>query len=78
MAKGNRIMMKCPICNEPTRIRSSRYITNETKENYNQCQNINCSTTFVSHESVARYIVKTQLIDAVVAHCKNDQYAMQV
>lgn len=66
MTKGNLIMMKCPICNEPTRIRSSRYITNETKENYNQCQNINCSTTFVSHESVARYIIKPLLANTLI------------
>ncbi|WGL99902.1 ogr/Delta-like zinc finger family protein (plasmid) [Arsenophonus sp. aPb] len=41
-------------------------ITNETKENYNQCQNVNCSTTFVSHETVARYIIKLQLINVLI------------
>ncbi|WP_072012851.1 ogr/Delta-like zinc finger family protein [Candidatus Arsenophonus nilaparvatae] len=41
-------------------------ITNETKENYNQCQNVNCSTTFVSHETVARYIIKPQLINVLI------------
>ncbi|HGJ5872402.1 MULTISPECIES: ogr/Delta-like zinc finger family protein [Arsenophonus] len=57
-------MMKCPVCSQPARARSSRYITNETKENYNQCQNVYCSTIFVSHETVARYIIKPQLINA--------------
>ncbi|HGJ5860350.1 MAG TPA: ogr/Delta-like zinc finger family protein [Arsenophonus nasoniae] len=61
-------MMKCPVCSQPARARSSRYITNETKENYNQCQNVYCSTTFVSHETVARYIIKPQLINTAAAN----------
>ncbi|WP_265497586.1 MULTISPECIES: ogr/Delta-like zinc finger family protein [Providencia] len=56
-------MMKCPLCGELARIRTSRYITNETKENHNQCQNVNCSATFISHESISRFIVRPKLIE---------------
>ncbi|MEQ5220494.1 ogr/Delta-like zinc finger family protein [Providencia alcalifaciens] len=58
-------MMKCPLCGELARIRTSRYITNETKENHNQCQNVNCSATFISHESVSRFIVKPNKVNSV-------------
>lgn len=68
MIKGKSIMMKCPLCGELARTRSSRDVTTETKERYNQCTNINCGATFVSHETLARYITKPQLIGAVVPH----------
>nr|WP_294107859.1 ogr/Delta-like zinc finger family protein [Providencia sp.] len=43
--------------NYAAHFRSSLRIST-TKERYNQCQNINCGATFVSHESVARFISK--------------------
>ncbi|HIH4317903.1 TPA: ogr/Delta-like zinc finger family protein [Morganella morganii] len=61
-------MMKCPLCGEFARTRSSRDVTTETKERYNQCTNINCGATFVSHETLARYITKPQLVGTVVPH----------
>lgn len=51
-------MMHCPVCQEAAHARSSRYLSSETKERYHQCQNINCGCTFVTHESLARYIVR--------------------
>lgn len=51
-------MMHCPICQEAAHARSSRYLSSETKERYHQCQNIHCGCTFVTHESLARYIVR--------------------
>ena len=51
-------MMHCPVCGNVAHTRSSRYLSESTKERYHQCQNINCSCTFATHESVARLIVK--------------------
>ncbi|WP_097737489.1 ogr/Delta-like zinc finger family protein, partial [Escherichia coli] len=51
-------MMHCPLCQDAAHARSSRYLSTETKERYHQCQNINCGCTFVTHESLARFIVK--------------------
>ncbi|MGQ8819011.1 ogr/Delta-like zinc finger family protein [Serratia sp. NA_13] len=51
-------MMHCPLCGSVAHTRSSRYLSEATKERYHQCQNINCSCTFATHESVARVIVK--------------------
>ena len=53
-----------------THIRSSQQISSNTKERYNQCQNINCGATFVSHETVTRFILKPKLIERVEPHCQ--------
>lgn len=73
MIKGKSIMMKCPLCSSLARTRSSRDVTTETKERYNQCTNINCGATFVSHETLSRYIIKPQLIEAAIPHPTNEQ-----
>ncbi|ECE6191809.1 prophage transcriptional regulator OgrK, partial [Escherichia coli] len=44
------------------------YITDTTKERYHQCQNVNCSATFITYESVQRYIVKPGEVHAVRPH----------
>ncbi|MBT0484749.1 ogr/Delta-like zinc finger family protein [Morganella morganii] len=61
-------MMKCPLCGHAAHTRTSREFTNETKERYNQCQNINCGATFVSHETFVKYITKPNLINEVIPH----------
>ncbi|MEG1468805.1 MAG: ogr/Delta-like zinc finger family protein [Hafnia sp.] len=67
-------MMNCPLCGCPAHTRSSFVVTSETKERYHQCTNINCSLTFVSHETVVRVISKPQLINMVEPHpAKNGQ-----
>lgn len=67
-------MMNCPLCGCPAHTRSSFTVTSETKERYHQCTNINCSLTFVSHETVVRLISKPQLINMVEPHpAKNGQ-----
>lgn len=50
-------MMNCPLCQHAAHTRSSVQITKQTKERYNQCQNINCGCTFKSHETVADIIM---------------------
>ncbi|MNB71231.1 DNA-binding transcriptional regulator [compost metagenome] len=50
-------MFHCPECNQAAHARTSRYLSANTKERYHQCTNINCSCTFVTMESVERFIV---------------------
>lgn len=66
-------MMKCPLCGHAAHTRTSREFTNETKERYNQCQNINCGATFVSHETFVKYITKPNLINEVSPHPTNER-----
>ncbi|WP_313385455.1 ogr/Delta-like zinc finger family protein [Pantoea sp.] len=66
-------MMHCPLCQSAAHTRSSRYISNETKERYNQCQNINCSCTFKTHESVTGMIVTPGKIEKVAIAKKQAQ-----
>ncbi|CAK6489235.1 hypothetical protein PANNVG_00500 [Pantoea sp. Nvir] len=66
-------MMHCPLCQSAAHTRSSRYISNETKERYNQCQNINCSCTFKTHESVTGMIVTPGKIEKVAIAKKQTQ-----
>lgn len=52
-------MFHCPKCHHATHARTSRYLSENTKERYHQCTNIHCSCTFVTMESVERYIVSS-------------------
>ncbi|EUD10877.1 ogr/Delta-like zinc finger family protein [Providencia alcalifaciens] len=61
-------MMNCPECGHAAHTRSSYQVSSETKERYNQCQNINCSCTFVSHESVTKIVVKPTRVNVVEPH----------
>jgi Ogr/Delta-like zinc finger. len=49
-------MFHCPKCKHVAHARTSRYLSENTKERYHQCTNINCSCTFVTMESVDRFI----------------------
>ncbi|WP_272656309.1 MULTISPECIES: ogr/Delta-like zinc finger family protein [unclassified Providencia] len=61
-------MMNCPECGHAAHTRSSYQVSSETKERYNQCQNINCGCTFVSHESVTKIVVKPAHVNVVEPH----------
>ncbi|MEL5512360.1 ogr/Delta-like zinc finger family protein [Serratia bockelmannii] len=61
-------MMHCPLCGQAAHTRSSCYITPTTKERYNQCTNINCGHTFISHETFTRSISKPQAVNPVQPH----------
>lgn len=50
-------MMNCPKCGHVSHTRSSFKVTESTKERYCQCRNINCGCTFITHETVVRFIV---------------------
>jgi len=51
-------MMPCPICQHNSHARSSRILSSETKERYHQCQNLNCSCTFKSMESITGNVAR--------------------
>ncbi|WP_430306721.1 ogr/Delta-like zinc finger family protein [Serratia sarumanii] len=55
-------MMHCPECQSAAHTRSSRMVTEQTKERYHQCRNLECSCTFVTHESYARIVAKPQKV----------------
>ncbi|WP_336778948.1 ogr/Delta-like zinc finger family protein [Pantoea sp. USHLN256] len=61
-------MMNCPLCGNAAHTRSSFQVSKETKERYNQCQNINCSCTFKSHETVSEIIMSPGKIKPVPPH----------
>ncbi len=68
---GKTDMMNCPKCGHAAHTRSSFRVSDNTKERYCQCQNINCGTTFVTHETVVRYIVTPGLVDHAPPHPLN-------
>ncbi|EOT5387173.1 ogr/Delta-like zinc finger family protein [Klebsiella oxytoca] len=61
-------MMNCPKCGHAAHTRSSFRVTDQTKERYCQCQNINCGTTFITHETVVRFIMTPGVIDNASPH----------
>lgn len=61
-------MMHCPKCQTAAHTKSSRYVSKETKERYHQCQNINCSCTFKSHETVTDIIMTPGKVASVPPH----------
>ncbi|RBO11538.1 ogr/Delta-like zinc finger family protein [Pantoea sp. 3_1284] len=65
-------MMHCPKCQTAAHAKSSRYISRETKERYHQCQNINCSCTFKTHESIAGIIVEPGQINRVQIYTQHE------
>jgi len=72
-------MMHCPVCRHAAHARSSRYLSEKTKERYYQCRNINCSCTFVTMESVERHIMTPGEIIPVPPHpAKEQQIKMSV
>lgn len=53
-------MMNCPMCGQAAHTRSSFQVSSETKERYNQCTNIECGHTFVTHETFVRSVCRPQ------------------
>lgn len=53
------MLASCPRCLTKSRVSSSHAISNETRELYCQCLNLNCGLTFVCFLSVARIIEQT-------------------
>lgn len=64
-------MDDCPECHFTAHARTSRYITANTKERYHQCTNINRNYTFVTMETVDRFIVTSGKINPGPPHPAN-------
>ncbi|MCR0997659.1 ogr/Delta-like zinc finger family protein [Serratia rubidaea] len=65
-------MFHCPLCQTAAHARTSRYLSQHTKERYHQCQNINCGHTFKTMETYDSAIMTTAVpphpIGANVGH----------
>ncbi|MFB4500437.1 ogr/Delta-like zinc finger family protein, partial [Enterobacter hormaechei subsp. steigerwaltii] len=51
-------MFRCPFCGAMARTRTSRKITDMTIRQYHQCQNLECSRSFTTLNSVEREVTK--------------------
>ncbi|MCA7001316.1 ogr/Delta-like zinc finger family protein [Dickeya solani] len=71
-------MMKCPLCGNAAHTRSSFEVTDTTKERYNQCTNINCGHTFISHETFVRSIARPGAVQHVAPHPQGQQVVMNL
>ncbi|ATZ10475.1 ogr/Delta-like zinc finger family protein [Erwinia amylovora] len=61
-------MMNCPLCGRSAHTRSSFQVSAETKERYNQCTNIECGHTFVTHETFVRTVSRPAKISSAPPH----------
>ncbi|ENM2868162.1 ogr/Delta-like zinc finger family protein [Citrobacter koseri] len=66
-------MMNCPLCAQAAHTRSSFQVSTQTKERYNQCTNIECGHTFVTHETFVRSVCRPEKISAAPPHPKGMQ-----
>ncbi|WP_099115877.1 ogr/Delta-like zinc finger family protein [Xenorhabdus miraniensis] len=63
-------MYNCPLCKSTAHARSSFWQTEETKERYHQCRNINCGASFVTHETLSHLITKPTTVNKATPHPK--------
>lgn len=49
-------MMSCPFCGHAAHARSSHKVSENVKQRYHQCTNIECSATFRTSEAVEEII----------------------
>lgn len=56
----------CPHCKGTAKIRTSRAVSELTKDLYCQCQNVMCGHTFVAHVSAVRTISPSATPDPLV------------
>ncbi|MCW9401788.1 ogr/Delta-like zinc finger family protein [Klebsiella quasipneumoniae] len=49
-------MMHCPFCKKSAHTRTSRYLSENVKQRYHQCTNIECSATFRTTEAIDEVI----------------------
>ncbi|HEY0209321.1 DNA-binding transcriptional regulator [Acerihabitans sp.] len=68
-------MMHCPLCKNAAHARSSRYLSDTTKERYHQCTNINCGHTFKTMESITESIMTPGHVNPAPPHPRAKQDA---
>jgi hypothetical protein len=49
-------LVNCPVCLAKCRIAASEALTNETRRQYCQCQNLNCGVTFTTFTTLEKVI----------------------
>lgn len=49
-------MMHCPFCKSPAHAKSSRCMSEQVKERYHQCTNLDCSCSFKTYENIVKVI----------------------
>ncbi|RJT15670.1 ogr/Delta-like zinc finger family protein [Rahnella inusitata] len=54
-------MMYCPLCLKPAHMRKVNDLEDGSKETFHQCQNLECSTTFVSRETFGHIIKNSKI-----------------
>ncbi|EBW5538617.1 hypothetical protein DPU12_18465 [Salmonella enterica subsp. enterica serovar Pasing] len=52
----------CPFCRTAAHVCTSRYMSDNVKESYLQCQNVHCSATFKTHESIFE-VIRSPVVD---------------
>ncbi|WP_318389668.1 ogr/Delta-like zinc finger family protein [Enterobacter sp.] len=61
-------MINCPECGGAAHTRSSFQVSTTTTERYLQCQNVECSHTFVTHETYVRSIIRPEKVSTAPPH----------
>lgn len=59
--KDEKYKMKCPICKNFARIRSSNAITENTKKSYYQCTNLDCCYSFIAITEIISTVHESRL-----------------
>ncbi|MBF4151804.1 ogr/Delta-like zinc finger family protein [Enterobacter hormaechei] len=58
-------MFHCPFCKTGAHSRTSRYLSDNVKQRYHQCMNIECSATFRTLESIDS-VIRSPAPDSVI------------
>ena len=58
-------MFHCPFCKTSAHSRTSRYLSDNVKQRYHQCMNIECSATFRTLESIDG-IIRSPVTEPVI------------
>lgn len=60
-------MFHCPFCKTSAHARTSRYLSDNVKQRYHQCVNIECSATFRTLESVDG-VIRSPATEPAIPH----------
>ena len=58
-------MMHCPYCKSAAHTKSSRYTSEQVKERYHQCTNLDCSCTVKTNESITNVMTAPPLPEPI-------------
>ncbi len=66
-------MMHCPYCKSAAHTKSSRYMSEQVKERYHQCTNLDCSCTFKTNESITKVITAPPQPEKIPYHHRHQR-----